>query len=85
MELSVLKCLKRITFDSVLINATPMKQTLLFTTLLLGFGLLAPATCSKSKTNKEEAQKEDRNTTKPAPKQLALYGPTIKVVAPGKA
>ncbi len=58
-----------------------MKHSLLFTTLLLGFGFLAPVTCSKNKSTKEEAKKEE---TRVLPKQMALYGPTIKVVAPQK-
>lgn len=61
-----------------------MKHSLLFATLLLGFGFLAPITCSKNKSTKEEAKKEEKGTLL-SPKQIALYGPTIRVVAQGKA
>jgi hypothetical protein len=60
-----------------------MKQSLLFI-MLLGFGSLAPLTCSKNKATKEEAKKENE-TKRVQPQQLALCGPVIKVVAPPKA
>ena len=61
-----------------------MKHSLLLATLLLGFGFLAPLTCSKNKSTKEEAKKEEKGT-RTLPKQMALYGPTIKVVTQTKA
>jgi hypothetical protein len=57
-----------------------MKQPILMA-LLLGFGFLAPSTCSQSK---KQHKKEEAKQVKPSynnnPKQLALYGPTIKLI-----
>jgi hypothetical protein len=55
-----------------------MKQLLLI--VLLGFGSLSPFTCSKNKTASEEIPKES-SIKQAQPKQMALYGPVIKVVA----
>lgn len=54
-----------------------MKQSLLLI-LLLGFGALAPMTCSKEKDKKssaDEPKQEKQVTPASNPKQMALYGP----------
>jgi hypothetical protein len=61
-----------------------MKHSVLLITLL-GFGFFAPFTCSKNKTTKEEAKQEERGNRETPAKQMALYGPTIRVVSQNKA
>jgi hypothetical protein len=59
-----------------------MKQTVLMI-LLLGFGSILPATCSK--TSKEASKQEDKSRKHSEPKHIVLYGPVVKVATQSKA
>lgn len=56
-----------------------MKHPFLFT-LLLGFGLAAPLTCTKQKDNQKSSADQHRKAHPNQPKKMVLYAPagTIK-------
>lgn len=51
-----------------------------FLVLLLGFGLLAPITCSKSKHNRDRKESQVQPATRVGKLKVALYGPVPKMV-----